>query len=79
MNKVVVDSSPVAVTQTSDLAPASKKKLLDIQGTNPCDVSMQVKLLFLEALIGFQLLVPNTKKTFFGVHISIVFTKLILY
>ena len=29
-------SSPVAVTQTSDLAPASSKELLDIQATVEC-------------------------------------------
>ena len=30
---MVVGSSPVAVTKTSDFAPASSKEILDIQGT----------------------------------------------
>ena len=33
MNYVVVGSSPVAVTDTSDFAPASSKEFLDIQAT----------------------------------------------
>ena len=33
MNKVVVGSSPVAVTKTSDFAPALSKEFLDIQAT----------------------------------------------
>ena len=31
-NYVVVGSSPVAVTETSDFAPVSSKEFLDIQG-----------------------------------------------
>ena len=33
MNKVIVGSRPVAVTKTSDFAPALSKEFLDIQVT----------------------------------------------
>ena len=36
MNQVVVSSSPVAVTWTSDFAPAASKEFLDIQTTFEC-------------------------------------------
>ena len=41
MNKVVVGSSPVAVTLTSDFAPASSKEFLDIQASIECGFSLK--------------------------------------
>ena len=41
MNKVVLGSSPVAVTQTSDFAPASSKEFLDIQATIECGFTLK--------------------------------------
>ena len=41
MNKVVVGSNLVAVTQTSDIAPVSSKEFLDIQPTIECSFSLK--------------------------------------
>ena len=41
MNKVVVGSSPVAVTLTSDFAPASSKEFLDTQATIECRFTLK--------------------------------------
>ena len=39
---MVEGSSPVAVTQTSDFAPASSKELLDIQATIECEFTLKL-------------------------------------
>ena len=41
MNKVVVRSSPVAVTKTSDFASAVSKEFLDIQATIECEFTLK--------------------------------------
>ena len=41
MPYVVVGSSPVAVTQTSNFAPASSKEFLDIQATIECGFTLK--------------------------------------
>ena len=41
MNKVVVGSSPVAVAETSDIAPASSEEFLDIQATIECGFTLK--------------------------------------
>ena len=41
MNKVVVGSSPVTVTKTSDFAPALSKEFLDIQATIECEFTLK--------------------------------------
>ena len=41
MNYLVVGSSPVAVTNTSDFAPASSKEFLDIQTTMECGFTLK--------------------------------------
>ena len=41
MNYVVEGSSPVAVTDTSDFAPASSKEFLDIQATMECGFTLK--------------------------------------
>ena len=38
---MVVGSSPVAVTYTSDFAPASSKEFLDIQATIECGCTLK--------------------------------------
>ena len=38
---MVVGSSPVAVTLTSDFAPASSKEFLDIQATIECGFTLK--------------------------------------
>ena len=38
---MVVGSSPVAVTKTSDFAPASSKEFLDIQATIECGFTLK--------------------------------------
>ena len=40
-NYVVVGSSPVAVTKTSDIAPDSSKEFLDIQATIECGFTLK--------------------------------------
>ena len=40
-NQVVLGSSPVAVTSTSDFPPASSKELLDIQATKKCGFTLK--------------------------------------
>ena len=41
MAQMVVGASPVAVTSTSDIAPVSNKKFLDIQGSTECGFTMK--------------------------------------
>ena len=41
MNKVVVGSSPVAVTKTSNFGPALSKEFLDIQATIECEFTLK--------------------------------------
>ena len=36
-----MESSPVAVTETSDFEPASRKEFLDIQATIECEFSLK--------------------------------------
>ena len=38
---MVLDSSPVAVTKTSDFAPAKSKEFLDIQATIECGFTLK--------------------------------------
>ena len=38
---MVVGSRPVAVTQTSDIGPASSKEFLDIQATTECGFTLK--------------------------------------
>ena len=38
---MVLAPSPVAVTQTSDFAPASSKKFLDMQATTECGFTLK--------------------------------------
>ena len=38
---MVVDPSPVAVTQTSDFAPVSREEFLDIQATIDCGFTLK--------------------------------------
>ena len=40
-NEVVVGSSPVTVTQTSDIAPVSSKVSLDIQANIECGFTLK--------------------------------------
>ena len=40
-NSVVVGSSPVAVTLTSDIAPVSSKEFLDIHATIECGFTLK--------------------------------------
>ena len=40
-NYVVLGSSPVAATQTSDFAPASSKEFFDIQATIECGFTLK--------------------------------------
>ena len=40
-NKVVLGSSPVAVTEPSEFAPASSKEFLDIQATIECGFTLK--------------------------------------
>ena len=40
-NEVVLGSSPVAVTSSSDFAPASSKEFLDIQATIECTFTLK--------------------------------------
>ena len=40
-NKVVLGSSPVAVTSLSDFAPASSKEFLDIEATIECGFTVK--------------------------------------
>ena len=40
-NLIAVGSSPVAVTETSDLAPVSSKEFPDIQATIECVFSLK--------------------------------------
>ena len=39
---MVVGSSPVAVTKSSDMAPASSKEFLDIQATAECGFTLKL-------------------------------------
>ena len=41
MNQVVVGLIPVAVTKTSDFAPASSKEFFDIQTTMECEFTLR--------------------------------------
>ena len=41
MNLLVVDSSKVAVTLTSDIAPDSSKESIDIQATIECGFTLK--------------------------------------
>ena len=40
-NQVVVGSSPLALTSTSDITPVSSKELLDIQATAECRFTLK--------------------------------------
>ena len=41
-NQVVVSSSPVSVTQTSDITPVLSKEFLDLQATTECRFTLKL-------------------------------------
>ena len=80
---MVVDSNPVAVTQTSDFSPVSSKEFLDIQVTTECrftlkhvcDMTRTYSLPVIVAIFSSKFTWINVKSTFLSTDTSLVATE----